>query len=120
MEDTVFHGYDIKKDTLIIPNLYSVHHSKKIWGDPEAFRPERFLDDGKKVGKTDNLMLFSVGKRQCLGESFARDNYFLFLTNIFHRFEIKMDPENPPPSLDSTPAFVREAQEFYAIIKERA
>jgi len=30
--------------------LYSVHYNPEIWGDPENFRPERFLSkDGKAV-----------------------------------------------------------------------
>lgn len=43
MEDVTYKNYLIPKDTLVWGNLYGVHHDKKIWGDPENFRPERFL-----------------------------------------------------------------------------
>jgi cytochrome P450 len=36
---------------------------------------------------------FSVGKRACLGETLARNNFFLFLTSLFQRFCITRDPK---------------------------
>lgn len=40
--------YKIKKGTVLWPNIWGLHHDEKIWGDPNDFRPERFLDkDGK-------------------------------------------------------------------------
>lgn len=105
---------------MIIPNLYSVHHSTEIWGDPEAFRPERFLtEDGQRVLKSENLLAFGTGKRACLGEALARDIYFLFLTSIFQRFEIVADPKNPRPSIEPKPGFFLEAQKFEVIFKDR-
>jgi cytochrome P450 len=71
MEDTTFRGYEVKKDTFIVANQYAVHYSKEIWGDPENFRPERFLSpDEKTVRRNDALIPFSVGKRQCLGMTY--------------------------------------------------
>ena len=55
-EGKQFRGYHIPKDTLIQPSLWLVHHNPKVWGDPENFRPERFLsEDGKKYVKSENV-----------------------------------------------------------------
>jgi len=101
MEDAEFKGYIIPKDTIIIANQYSVMHDETIWGDPENFRPERFLsEDGKSVIRHDALIPFSVGKRVCPGETLARDELFLFTTAIFQRFQIGFVPNKPVPQME--------------------
>jgi cytochrome P450 len=120
MEDATFAGYDIPKGTWIQPSIYVIHHDPSIWGDPENFRPERFLsEDGKTVIKSENLIPFSVGKRICLGENLARDEIFLFLTNIFQRFAIELDPSKPRPTYEPKVGFLLHPEDFYVIVKER-
>jgi len=34
----------------------------EVWGDPESFRPERFLDANEQVILKDQLIAFSIGK----------------------------------------------------------
>ncbi|WAR19208.1 CP2J3-like protein [Mya arenaria] len=92
--DVVFRGYTIPANTLVIPDLSSVHSDPKIWGDPETFRPERFLDDSGNIVRRDEFMAFMIGKRSCVGESLAQMEMFLFLSALVQRFKF----ENPPGS----------------------
>ncbi len=58
-----FKGYYIPKDTWIFPNLWHLHRNPKTWGDPENFRPERFLSaDEKTFKKSENMMPFVIGR----------------------------------------------------------
>jgi len=117
-----FKGYHIPKDSNIQINLWHIHHSTKIWGDPENFRPERFLsEDGKKFIKNENVMAFQPGRRQCVGESLARDSTFLYLTSFFQTFSIEFDPkmENIPGVEDSEVGFVRGPLPYSVIMKNR-
>ena len=43
-------------------SLYSYHHDPEVWGDPEVFRPERFLDDKGQLLKKDVTFPFGAGK----------------------------------------------------------
>jgi Cytochrome P450 len=43
-------------------NLSLVHMDPKIWGDPENFRPERFLDESGSLLKQNALVPFGLGK----------------------------------------------------------
>ncbi|CAL8126612.1 unnamed protein product [Orchesella dallaii] len=115
-----FKEYFIPADTWIFPNLYYIHHNPKIWGDPANFRPERFLTaDEKTYKKNDNLLAFQVGRRQCVGETLARDSFFLFLTNIFQRFSINLDPNVPEPSIEAKVGFVLSPESYSIILKDR-
>lgn len=47
----------------MVPGLYAFHSDPRLWGDPENFRPERFLDDnGKLCLKKDITLPFGAGK----------------------------------------------------------
>jgi len=115
-----FKGYFIPKDAWIFPNLHHAHHNPKIWGDPENFRPERFLsEDGLSYKKSENLMPFQIGRRQCVGETLARDTYFLFLTNVFQKFSVKFDPNLPQPTMEPRVSFLLLPQDYSVLLEER-
>lgn len=42
-------------------NIAHVHHDPKLWGDPENFRPERFLTENRTLIKPDYLIPFGLG-----------------------------------------------------------
>ena len=120
VKDAKFHGYDIPKDTWLISNLYFIHHDKRVWGNPEEFQPERFLSaDGKTFKKHDALMPFGLGKRQCLGETLARDTIFLYFANIFHRYSICLADESKDASLEPGIGGLLSPQDFKIIMQER-
>ncbi|XP_059161813.1 cytochrome P450 2J4-like [Physella acuta] len=111
--DVEVNGYTIPKGTFIIPNLTSILHDEKIWGeDVMSFRPERFLDVNGKLKNPEEFVAFSLGRRVCLGESLANMELFIFLSSMFQRFEMK--PEDPGclPSMESTPGFTTNSLPF--------
>ena len=114
-------GYTIPKGSWVAVNQYFIHHDPAIWGDPENFRPERFLsEDGKSVVKNDNLIAFSVGRRMCIGEQIAKDNLFLFLTGIMQKFNVTFDPDSEEPTkIGNNPLFITPPP-FHVIVTSRS
>lgn len=74
--------------------LFSAFVSRDLWGDPDTFRPERFLGSSDILNKelTEKVLIFGMGKRRCLGDGFARLEMFVFLTTLLHRLRIENVP----------------------------
>lgn len=94
-------GYEIPANTSIWPNLWALHHDPELWGDPEVFRPERFIDCNGQVSKPEYLIPFSAGSRRCMGEDLAKVELFVFFTTLMQRFTFKCPVGHPPPSLNA-------------------
>lgn len=101
LRDTKIAGFDIPKGTLALPALYAFHNDKQLWGDPNNFRPERFIGpNGKLDLKLDKSLPFGAGKRLCAGETFARNTLFLFISAFFQNFNITLPEGEPFPGRD--------------------
>jgi len=101
LEDVVFHGYRIPKGTSIYPSIYSTHYDPAVWDNPKTFNPERFLtSNGTKVHRHELLISFSIGRRACIAETFAKGELFLYLTGLVQQFTIEAESGKPKPKLE--------------------
>ncbi|KAB7494920.1 Methyl farnesoate epoxidase, partial [Armadillidium nasatum] len=60
-KDATVCGFNLPSDTLLLINVFSVQMDKKYWGDPEHFRPERFITPENKIRKEERLIPFGKG-----------------------------------------------------------
>ena len=90
-------GQVIPAGTLVTPIMSEIMKGE-YWGDGQVFRPERFLDEAGRVRKDERLIPFSIGKRQCLGETLARTELFLFFTALVHSFNFLPEVEGELPA----------------------
>lgn len=97
-------GYTIPKGSIIWLALDSVHYDKRIWGDPEKFRPERFIDGNGALINREELIPFGIGRRVCMGEALAKMELFMFLSAMFQHF--RFEPEDESGKLPSLKAVI--------------
>ena len=60
--DVELQGYVIPKGAVVLPNQETVLHDPAVWGDPDTFRPERFIDDNGQLVRKEELVPFSMGE----------------------------------------------------------
>ncbi|XP_043192452.1 cytochrome P450 2J6-like [Amphibalanus amphitrite] len=101
-------GYHIPADCRVMFDWRSVTHDPEFWGDPETFRPERFLvPDASRLRK--RVLAFGLGQRHCIGEAHARQSVFLFTAGLLQRFTMRLSPgqggglDHPEPNLIMRP-----------------
>ncbi|XP_076466491.1 cytochrome P450 2B4-like [Babylonia areolata] len=98
--DTRLRGYRVPRDAIVLVNVHSVHHdeSADAWGgDPEVFRPERFLGEDGKVKRPERFMPYSLGPRICPGVQMARVEMFLYISTLLQRYRLAPHGATPPP-----------------------
>ena len=61
ISDTTLLGYKIKKNYTMLGSLISVNMDKKHWGDPETFRPERFINEKGEFIDDPWVLAFGAG-----------------------------------------------------------
>jgi cytochrome P450 len=88
LEDVRLGGYFIPKGTAVYGNSFAIHNDRELWGDPNSFRPERFINEDGQLVKPEYLIPFSVGKRNCIGESLARMLLFLSVTSLLQKYTL--------------------------------
>ncbi|XP_045592690.2 cytochrome P450 2U1-like [Procambarus clarkii] len=119
-EETTLGGYRVPERTWVIGNIRGVHWNKQVWIDPENFRPERFLNKDGQLLRSDNVVVFSVGKRNCLGESVARIEAFQFLTGFLQRYRLSVPPGQEAPSAHYVLGITLNPPEFPVLISNRS
>ncbi|KAJ4144349.1 hypothetical protein LMH87_003235 [Akanthomyces muscarius] len=86
--------------TCIGYSAYAMHHDRDVYGpDPDAFRPERWLepDEGKlRPMVFANELVFGHGKFRCLGQKVAHMEISKFIFEVFRQFDLAIvDPAHP-------------------------
>ncbi|KAM9355720.1 cytochrome P450 1C1 [Pholidichthys leucotaenia] len=96
--DVTIEDLHIPKDTVVFINQWSVNHDPLKWKDPHVFDPSRFLNESGELDKdkTNSVMIFSSGKRRCIGDQIAKVLVFIFTAVLLHQCSFKSDPSEPP------------------------
>jgi cytochrome P450 len=85
-------GYELPAGVTVAPNIYLVHRNPAIYPDPQAFRPERFLETPPG---TYTWIPFGGGVRRCLGATFAQFEMAVVLRELVKRHEIRPASSKP-------------------------
>ncbi|CAL5214851.1 unnamed protein product [Lathyrus oleraceus] len=92
-EDVVLNGYLVPKDGIVNFMVADIGRDPRVWEDPMAFKPERFLKDETfdiTGSKEIKMMPFGVGRRICPGYNLAMLHLEYFVANLVWNFEWKV------------------------------
>ena len=113
-----------------LANLAFIMKDPSFFQRPQSFNPDRFIGkDGRykneiasdifqanffRFEKSERIIPFSVGKRNCMGELLARNEVFLFTVNLIQKIKFLPPQNNPLPNPDHFHSSVtNSATDFY-------
>ncbi|KAG0473196.1 hypothetical protein HPP92_015053 [Vanilla planifolia] len=117
-------GFLIPAGTAVIINAWAIHRDPSRWEDPEEFKPERFLRDGREQceflgGNEFGYLPFGAGRRACPGMALAERMMLFSLASLLHSFEWLL-PEGPHMELaDTFGIALRKAEPVVVVPKAR-
>ena len=87
-------GWELPAGVAVYPAIAIVHRRPDLYPEPDAFRPERFLD-----GKTESYawLPFGGGIRRCIGAALAQAEMAEVMRAIVARVELRPQHAAPDP-----------------------
>jgi cytochrome P450 len=85
-------GYELEAGSFVLAAIAALHYREDSFPEPEAFRPERFLDT-----KVDNYawIPFGGGVRRCIGAAFAEYEMRTILREFVERADLRSADAKP-------------------------
>ncbi len=97
-------GYHIPKNTIIFPNIWSLHHDERHWENPWVFDPLRFMKNGSLLPpdskERKRMLIFGAGPRRCAGEKIAKNRLFILVTMLLQKYKFLPAEGFPKPMHD--------------------
>ncbi|MFL6814931.1 MAG: cytochrome P450 [Bradyrhizobium sp.] len=87
-------GMPVKKNDVVLIAPWLLHRHEKLWRDPNAFIPQRFMPPAPPPDRFAYLP-FGVGARICIGAHFALVESTLALARIIGAFRVELLDKAP-------------------------
>jgi unspecific monooxygenase len=87
-------GIPVKKNDIVLIAPWLLHRHEKLWSDPNAFIPARFMPGAPPPDRFAYLP-FGVGARVCIGAHFALVEATLALAKMIGAFRVELVDKEP-------------------------
>ncbi len=89
---------DIRPGTTVLVSPYVLHRHRRLWSEPDVFRPERFLPGSAEADRPYTWLPFGGGPRICIGMAFARVEMAVVVAKILRRYRLTVpNPDGVRP-----------------------
>ncbi|KAI0264149.1 cytochrome P450 [Gloeopeniophorella convolvens] len=89
-QDDIYEGFFIPKDAIVIGNTWGILRDPKLFPEPDAFKPERFLHSNGTLRNDAVLKVaFGYGKRICPGRHHVDAIVFMVIASLLSVFSVE-------------------------------
>ncbi|XP_045775497.1 cytochrome P450 4C1-like [Maniola jurtina] len=97
VEDFMLDDIKVLKGEEVVVHIYDVQRRADLYPEPEAFKPERFLEVDSRHPYA--YVPFSAGPRNCIGQRFAKMEMKCALSEIVRKFRLQPMTRGARPTL---------------------
>ena len=118
---TLSNGLKIEKGTYVRFPVYSIHHDRDYYPDPEEFRVERFLPENREQIVPGSYLPFFIGPRNCIGMRFALMEMKLTLARLVlkYKFILTQDVLKHNPQFAVSALIMKFTKPLQVIVEKR-
>ncbi|EJF55960.1 cytochrome P450 [Dichomitus squalens LYAD-421 SS1] len=128
MEEDEYKGFCIPKRSAMVFNIWAYTQDPRLYPDPQAYKPERYLRDGKIDPDVQDPagIAFGYGRRICPGRHFAEASLFAVVSKLLHTMSIEPPRDESGQPIDlaktvkMTHGIISYPEPFECIIKPRS
>ncbi|WP_232630066.1 cytochrome P450 [Methylobacterium sp. Leaf118] len=86
----------IPRNSTVIVAPWVMHRHRRLWDEPDAFLPERFLGERREAMARYSYLPFGAGPRVCIGQSFSLQEATLVLAHVARAVHLILPADHPP------------------------
>ncbi|KAH8879650.1 cytochrome P450 [Thozetella sp. PMI_491] len=125
LEDDIYNGMFIPKGSFVYANARAMTHDERIYHDPDAFDPDRYLSV-EKGGRGEPFPAgqFGFGRRVCVGKHLAEASMWIMVASLLATFNIEKavgpDGKEITPEVELTDGLTSHPKQFPCRIRPRS
>ncbi|KAG1748504.1 cytochrome P450 [Suillus paluster] len=94
-KEVIWGKYYIPTGTTVVGNHWCISRDPEVFPEPDAFKPERWIDDRGRVRDDLKFFVFGFGRRVCPGQHVATRSVFINSLLILWAFRLNLNPTKP-------------------------
>lgn len=95
IQDVHWENYCIPAGTTVIGNHWAISRDPEVYPEPDAFKPQRWINDEGRLRDDLAFFVFGFGRRVCPGQHVANRSVFISSLLILWAFQLSLDPTKP-------------------------
>ncbi|KAG1743392.1 cytochrome P450 [Suillus lakei] len=93
--DVIWENYCIPAGTTVTGNHWAISRDPEVYPEPDAFKPQRWIDDQGRLRDDLTFFVFGFGRRVCPGQHVANRSVFINSLLIIWAFQLSLDLTKP-------------------------
>ncbi|KAG2137958.1 cytochrome P450 [Suillus clintonianus] len=94
-KDVIWENYCIPAGTRVIGSHWAISRDPEVYPEPEAFKPQRWINDQGRLRDDLTFFVYGFGRRICPAQHVANRSVFINTLLILWAFQLNLDPTKP-------------------------